>query len=352
MLPLDGENSLSSIGVKIMSDINNEASIPSKDVNSEVWQNIKEEKWRFASFLEGFSWVWNSSKLVISPLFWIVFLVSIISVLCILLLSFIPLISCFVTPIFSALSACIAVTYLQRKKIKDSITLGFLGLKKNFLSVFLWSLWILIIKCALYALGIMLLMGLFGSGIIHVCTEVLEIIKTAAAQTGVTFETQDQESLNLFIDAFVDSISERTDLLKDLLNYFIISVIGSLVIELVIYTCSFFSLPLVAVSGTHALSAIGKSFMSFNLNVLSVTGMALGYLIFWLLFNSLWLILGWLLPSFIPLTIFGVVLTSYVLSTVHILIQVFATKDVFWKNSFVVENQNKVETNVVNEVKE
>jgi hypothetical protein len=299
---------------------------------------LRADKFRIASFGEGFMWCWNAMLSIKNRLFWTVLLISIVSAGVVSMILSLPLVSTFITMLFSGLAASYALQYAFRKgRSVPVLPDAFKALKINFWKMILLALWDMLIRIALICVVYLLVLIFFGSGIFEVLKQLWALLGESAQEAGfaiANIATVTEHQLGECLRLFVGKLVSDTALLSTMLYYTCIYFLAYSLIALIMYALEFFSLPLVQCSGMPGLKAMWESFKAFSLNIMSITGMAVGFLFIWLVFNSVWLVLGFLIPSLVALSVCGATITTLFVAIFHILIQVNATRDVFWYQSF------------------
>lgn len=306
-----------------------------QDINSGIGR-LRADSFRVASFGEGFMWCWNAMLSLKTRKFWAVFLIILISVGVSSALP-VPGLTTFITIAFSGIAASYALQYELRKGVTPALPDTLRAFKTNIWKLLFLTLWDIVIWLALVAGSMVLILLFFGSGIFEILNQLWTLLGASAGEAGFSIadiatvsETQIARAVAIFLEKLVSD----TALIKTLLFYGMIYFLAGSLVALIVYSLEFFSVPLVMCSGMPALRAVWESFKAFSLNIMSITGMCIGYLLVWLIFNCIWMILGFVAPPLLTFSIFGMALTSLFVGIFHILIRVNATKDVFWYRSF------------------
>ena len=322
----------SDTGYSLMTD---SAKIP-QNIDSGIGR-LRADSFRVASFGEGFMWCWHALLSLKTSLFWAVLLIIIISVGVSSALP-VPGLTTLITFVFSGIAASYALQYGFRKGLTPAFPDTVKALKTNFWNMLFLTLWDIVIWLALVSGSLVLILLFFGSGTFEILSQLWTMLEASANEAGFSLTSiagnNEVQKIPQACLIFVHKLLADAALVKTLLFYGIIYFLAGSLVALIMYSLEFFSVPLVMCSGMPALRALWESFKAFSLNIMSITGMCAGYLVIWLIFNSVWLFLGFIAPPLMTFSIFGMGFTTLFVGIFHILIRVNATKDVFWYRSF------------------
>lgn len=288
---------------------------------------------------DGVKWVVDSLYSISTKDFWIIVSFSLAAILINMFIGMIPIIP----TIVSTLGIAASFIWLVESHFLKNNSIG------NITTTCVSALWNISIFVLLkMALRIVLYGFLYLLLLIFMWNEVTDFIG-AVWDYGVYAVNKFQgtvyqghpETFTAYLEWLAtDLIRYHTDLFRAMIVHLFIGSVISMIVELIVYCCDFFAIPLMLYSRINPLKAMWLSFVAVNKNIWSFTMFGIAYLFLMVFVLVLVFILVHLLAVFgLTIAILWSVIAFYVLSIMHIVIQHHATARIFWNSFSEASNQ-------------